>query len=176
MEPIPVLLLLKGQIMIFNEERTRNRRDRCTIVIRTQRQFFHAHIRKCKNDYTCKDCTDSMRNTYCRVSWSGKLPAFTKPTSSLPLTQQPASGTRWIQCTLSQPVYWNCIFLGTFANSLKASVSFVTVLLPTWQRASNINSPSNHSGATLNIFILLTVTCSSTIHTESTVAFPVEHG
>jgi hypothetical protein len=49
------------------------------------------------------------------------------------------------------------------ANYMKTQVCFIV--------ASNINSPWKHCCATLNTFILLTVTCSSTIHRERIVAF-----
>jgi len=49
------------------------------------------------------------------------------------------------------------------ANYMKTQVCFIV--------ASNINSPWKHCCAVLNTFILLTVTCSPTIHRERIVAF-----
>jgi len=39
--------------------------------------------RKCKNDYICKFCTNSMRETTVGLVGGEKLPAFTEPKWSL---------------------------------------------------------------------------------------------
>ena len=81
----------------------------------------------------------------------------------------------WVQLSLdsfSEIWYWKSMSrksnffknrIKLQANYMKTQVCFIV--------ASNINSPWKHCCAVLNTFILLTVTCSPTIHRERIVAF-----
>jgi len=113
-------LLLKGQMIILHEKRPRKRRDRRTIVIKTQRRrFFHSHV-------SARTTTsERIAPTPCEKPTVG----FVGAENYLHLRNQKVHCRRHNSPPLGQPIYSKFVFLETFEESRKASISFVISLL-----------------------------------------------